>query len=521
MEHNLHEINRTFINLPEWMVYTNNEIIGDVVPRFIDTMKQQDPLFDAMFRRVFYGGSYYDGLKVGDPGEFDLDLLLDLPRYAQPELVDSIYPGFVQVQVNRLDAWMRQPEALPSYSNFGRLLDDNRHVNTDKVLSWMEGLVQRSLNNFVAGNSLRVTFSKSGPALTLHIIAPTTKMDVDLVPCFVFRDDKWPSGFRRNPVPSKPEFFVVPKNPKDSADVSRFWRLSFQEQERVMIDNKLTLKPTLKLLKKMRDSSNATWIPSYYIKTMFLHACLTKSESYWRRPLSEVFVDMLKEYQQYVKQGQIPYFWDEKNNLFHQKVNKKTFKNVSRWLDKAIKKIEKNPNDAQIVAKILLTPKEYLSLPSTQKILRDEFFERQIELSKLYGNSSPLPQEFDFYVWVAILIYGFYCITNDKPHLDIYPNSDAFFRRLVYSLGVKVASSIVDTALTYQTICTFTLMTGATICSNGPEDVANNALATAAIGGGLLLIKGAARLLKTVEINKYVATSMLLSCITDFAVEIL
>ena len=166
-------------------------------------MKQQDPLFDAMFRRVFYGGSYYDGLKVGDPGEFDLDLLLDLPRYAQPELVDSIYPGFVQLQVNRLDAWMRQPEALPSYSNFGRLLDDNRHVNTDKVLSWMEGLVQRSLNNFVAGNSLRVTFSKSGPALTLHIVAPTTKMDVDLVPCFVFRDDKWPSGFRRNPVPSK------------------------------------------------------------------------------------------------------------------------------------------------------------------------------------------------------------------------------------------------------------------------------------------------------------------------------
>ncbi|XP_063917364.1 cyclic GMP-AMP synthase-like receptor isoform X3 [Zophobas morio] len=353
MEHNLHEINRTFINLPEWMVYTNNEIIGDVVPRFIDTMKQQDPLFDAMFRRVFYGGSYYDGLKVGDPGEFDLDLLLDLPRYAQPELVDSIYPGFVQLQVNRLDAWMRQPEALPSYSNFGRLLDDNRHVNTDKVLSWMEGLVQRSLNNFVAGNSLRVTFSKSGPALTLHIVAPTTKMDVDLVPCFVFRDDKWPSGFRRNPVPSKPEFFVVPKNPKDSADVSRFWRLSFQEQERVMIDNKLTLKPTLKLLKKMRDSNNATWIPSYYIKTMFLHACLTKSESYWRRPLSDVFVDMLKEYQQYVKQGQIPYFWNEKNNLFHQKVNKKTFKNVSRWLDKAIKKIEKNPNDAQIIAKIL------------------------------------------------------------------------------------------------------------------------------------------------------------------------
>lgn len=28
-------------------------------------------------------------------------------------------------------------------------------------------------------------------------------MDIDLVPCFVFRGDKWPEAYRPNPVPGK------------------------------------------------------------------------------------------------------------------------------------------------------------------------------------------------------------------------------------------------------------------------------------------------------------------------------
>jgi hypothetical protein len=49
----------------------------------------------------------------------------------------------------------------------------------------------------------------------------------------------------------QPEFFIVPKKPKapDNQPIERYWRLSFQEQERLLMDNKRTLKPTIKLLK--------------------------------------------------------------------------------------------------------------------------------------------------------------------------------------------------------------------------------------------------------------------------------
>lgn len=94
-------------------------------------------------------------------------------------------------------------------------------------------------------------------------------MDIDLVPCFRF--NTWPNGnYKKNPTESKvsyekegikqtcfnrdfqSEFFVVPKKPKNSPNLEvagRYWRLSFQEQERILMDNKGRLKPALRLLK--------------------------------------------------------------------------------------------------------------------------------------------------------------------------------------------------------------------------------------------------------------------------------
>lgn len=42
-------------------------------------MKEEDVLFKAMYRKISGAGSYYDGLKVGKPGEFDVDIVIRLP----------------------------------------------------------------------------------------------------------------------------------------------------------------------------------------------------------------------------------------------------------------------------------------------------------------------------------------------------------------------------------------------------------------------------------------------------------
>lgn len=38
-----------------------------------------DPLFEKLFKDIFWTGSYYEGLKISAPDEYDLILELTLP----------------------------------------------------------------------------------------------------------------------------------------------------------------------------------------------------------------------------------------------------------------------------------------------------------------------------------------------------------------------------------------------------------------------------------------------------------
>ncbi|XP_044271594.1 cyclic GMP-AMP synthase-like [Tribolium madens] len=370
LENTLNEINSKFISLQDKEVKRNNQILESILKTFIDKMKEKDPLFKKMFSRVFYGGSYYDGLRVGKPEEFDLDLLLSVPKYAEPTIIVSKVPGFVHLKLGNYDGFMRQPEANPTFRTFGNLFDKEYFLDTDKVLSWMEGIVQKAMNDFpqkgpkrVVSNSngaFEVIVHKAGPALTLKISGSGMAMDVDLVTCFIFHGDMWPKpGFKSNPVKTKPDFFIVPKKPKtEVGQSSRHWRLSFQEQERVLIDNKRTLKPTIKLLKKLRDNLQHSAVASYYIKTVLLHIADKKPEEFWRNPLSYVFVTVLIEYKDCIEKGRIPYYWNTSNNLLG-RVNAKNLENMANRLKAIISDIEKKKDEPHAIAKYFLNSKDY------------------------------------------------------------------------------------------------------------------------------------------------------------------
>lgn len=60
----------------------------------INEMKK-DALFAKLYNRIFYGGSYFDGLRVGKPEEFDLDILLKVPKIGQPSLDLANEPGYL------------------------------------------------------------------------------------------------------------------------------------------------------------------------------------------------------------------------------------------------------------------------------------------------------------------------------------------------------------------------------------------------------------------------------------------
>lgn len=74
-------------------------------------MKDADTLFKSMFERIFHGGSYYDGLKVSKPEEYDLDLVMNLPLVIEPVVEVSNKHGFVYVKIEQYLKMEGRPEA--------------------------------------------------------------------------------------------------------------------------------------------------------------------------------------------------------------------------------------------------------------------------------------------------------------------------------------------------------------------------------------------------------------------------
>lgn len=44
-----------------------------------DAMRQQSPLFEKTFKKIVWAGSYYKGTRFGEPEEYDLNFVINLP----------------------------------------------------------------------------------------------------------------------------------------------------------------------------------------------------------------------------------------------------------------------------------------------------------------------------------------------------------------------------------------------------------------------------------------------------------
>nr|CAI5833742.1 unnamed protein product [Callosobruchus analis] len=404
MENVLNKINQKYIALPDYEVKRNNRIVDQVVGKILAAMKKQSPLFKTMFERQFYGGSFYDGIKVGKPIEFDLDFVLNLPVLIKPVVEVGDKPGFVQVHIMEYDKLVNQPDQYSKYLDMKKtLFDDKMYLSTDKVLSWMEKTVDKALNylgklkdgtvlfNVKLSDKTLVMYAivkKCHPAFTLKLTSEdgSIKLDIDLVPCFQFNNDQWPKGkYKRNPYPvRRDKFLVVPKRPKGQfQNIDRYWRLSFQEQERELISGcqNLTLKPALRLLKKLRDKHSHA-IASYHIKTVFLWHVSENPPEIWRQPLSVIFMMMLKKYEEMMKNKRIPYYWNEHFNMIGhiQDVTKigiaNTLRNIINAIDRYV------DEDPFVVAKYLIDQHEIEELRSEPDLLGKKVLKKISSISK-------------------------------------------------------------------------------------------------------------------------------------------
>ncbi|XP_050500024.1 cyclic GMP-AMP synthase-like receptor isoform X2 [Diabrotica virgifera virgifera] len=415
MENILQKINSKYISLPEDDKRRNNKILDAVTKIIEKKMQETDPLFKKMFRKEkYFGGSYYDGLKVGKPEEYDLDLLLELPPEVKPAIEVSEKHGFVHVVLNdisKLTNTGTSGKKNPILYNTRRrkhryrwrlrwtwndtlntLLVDSKYLSTFKLLSWFEKVISTSLKDFKTEGTeecifdvdvgeediLKVygKFHKASPASTLKLkCSGNINLDIDLVPCFVFTGDMWPKeNYRPNPVSQKSRFLVVPKiphgepcGPQNPNNI--YWRLSFQEQERELISGNQynTMKATIKLLKKLRDEKNHK-IASYFLKTIFLWEVEEREPNFWSKPLSVVFMEMLIKYESRLRKKDIPYYWNNKYNLIGH-IKDITIENIANYIKQVIDSVNRKvAEDPFTIAYYILPPTDVEDLKSQVNI---------------------------------------------------------------------------------------------------------------------------------------------------------
>ncbi len=275
---------------------------------FLESMKQTDPLFNLLFKnQVFYGGSYYDNLKIGEATEFDLNIVIRLP-FNEDNLVfnQSVQPGYVVVGLTHVLRELIPPHStdyvlLNKIDNF--LGHDNKLI-PDKVRNWFEGVCSKARENasreMSRYNIQSLSLKKSGPALTLEIqtyLLPV--IHIDLVPVI----QKGVSGY-------DDVMYCVPKPHRSNLYL---WRCSYPVKERVFLKNGGCAKVVIKLLKKMRDKQGWHKLASYYLKTVVM---LTKSDARWEENMiGEHFIQTLESLSSYLTKGYIPFYHDNGCNL--------------------------------------------------------------------------------------------------------------------------------------------------------------------------------------------------------------
>ncbi|GLH12475.1 Uncharacterized protein GBIM_17236, partial [Gryllus bimaculatus] len=323
--------------------------------RLLPAMKEVDEDFRNLFQRLHYSGSYYENLRISEPNEFDLNLELRSQKGSQKVHYTNEYPGFVQIKHifgDTVKKWV----------------NGSGFVMQHKVLCWLQGVVDKALRKISDGPwHKRFMYLKAANILVsyqtclLAIMYATSKvrldviddsLNVDLVPVFVLDPSQWPRSPVRQPVITNNKFAeqwcVVPK-PNNYIDgngnIGTFWRMSFYNQEKVILNNKNHLKNALKLMKLLRDKEGWHSLSSYYLKTVYLWT-LTKTDShFWNAGIGVVFMNMLKTLRDYLKDKQsIPFFWDSGLNVLSS-IDLLEIQKIGYRLDRIIKDIDRNLTD--------------------------------------------------------------------------------------------------------------------------------------------------------------------------------
>ncbi|KAG0439596.1 hypothetical protein HPB47_016588 [Ixodes persulcatus] len=343
------------LKLNKEVTATNVAILKTLLDDICNQMKQKDPLFDLLFNRLEYTGSYYDGLRTKKADEFDINLVLNLPFKKDEFTVSDGCPGYVCYNVSQAaEHRLLRKGDMKWVPLLLKWIDAEKRLVPDRVKRWLQSVFDRFLRTYIVPSGScssvdKIQPSQHGPAKTFYIILKNgLQIDVDLVPVIEFCYPSWPEGIQKkdwmaNMFSKDRNWFLIPKPPTPN---SHLWRLHFPNIEKKLIKDYGCVKPIIRLLKAMRDSYK--WnLSSYSLKTFVMSQLVENYDAQYWHPDNQgmLFVRVLDRLGHILVQPgpAIPYLFHPEVDLA-ETVTRVTRDNIGGRIKRIVRKLRLFPD---------------------------------------------------------------------------------------------------------------------------------------------------------------------------------
>ena len=252
-----------FIPLDKMLTRRAVAVVEEFIKKnFIPKMIEVDSLFGILYSNIYYGGSYYDGLRITEATEFDLDLILRMPcrgKVMRLQLGNgsTIPYGFAKFYCKSWPANMLTSTRMKENEKklFLKFFEEDVFLPV-RVRDWFRKVVDKTVRYYehypfyLWQNKVtiqRYNWRPYSPAATLKIkVANDLEVDIDLVPVFTYE-----------------EMMLVPKT-HPGEEYQKVWRLSFPSVEREQLKDQSCAKKVIRQLKWIRDNfKDWDWVSSY------------------------------------------------------------------------------------------------------------------------------------------------------------------------------------------------------------------------------------------------------------------
>ncbi|NWR92409.1 CGAS synthase, partial [Furnarius figulus] len=309
-------------------------LVNQVVSHLVQAIRSKDGAFSSI--KPLGAGSYYERVKISEPNEFDIMLVMLLERLQLEESDDTGAYYYLTFKRN------------PKEKNLLKFLDEDGKLSAFKMLQALRQVIKQEVKN-IKNVDVTVTRKKAGsPAITLQIKNPPSEISVDIILTLEVKQS-WPTSTQdglkieqwlgtkvRREFKYKSLYLVAKQNKREKVLRGNTWRLSFSHIEKAMMNNhgnsktccesdgpKCCRKGCLKLLKylleqlKMKYPKELEKFCSYHVKTAVFHSCVMwPNDTDWRLgDLDHCFQKCLGYFVECLQESQLPHFFIPKYNL--------------------------------------------------------------------------------------------------------------------------------------------------------------------------------------------------------------